>query len=266
MPGVPNTTSAMKKLLLIPLLLTFCPAAHGREPDDGTEDESKDGKVKYALILPEEKAPELVKPNEACPFGGLVDEKSKETASGEEAKVSDMLRSLPVVGKSSRNCVLLGDIILRRGQLVPEIIPNQTVKLKVDDISPERIVLVWVEKKPTGLNPRTLTILTDVSPQVKQRLPGNLSSSGPGNSAPPVMSVKSRNTPPGDDPSKPAPRAQAVTEETPASSPPTATPAPSVGSGLLNLFFGNQVKEPAKSGAAKAVEEDEQKENHVAKP
>lgn len=269
MPGVPNKTSAMKKLLLITLLLTFCPSVRSRAADDAAEDEAKDGKVKYALILPEEKAPELVKPNEPCPFGGLVDEKSKETSSGEEAKVSDMLRSLPVVGKSSRNCVLLGDIILRRGQLVPEIIPNQTVKLKVEDISPERIVLVWVEKKPTGLAPRTLSILTDVSPQVKQRLPGNLSSSGSSGSSPPVMSTRAKTPLLADEPtSKPSPRAQAVPEGTPpaSSSPPAATPAPSMGSGLLNLFFGNQVKEPAKSGTAKAVEEDDQKENHVPKP
>ncbi|MBX7210803.1 MAG: hypothetical protein K1X78_21020 [Verrucomicrobiaceae bacterium] len=247
----------MKKLLLIISLLPLCAPLPGRAVEEEGDDETKDGKPKYALILPEEKAPELVKANEPCPYGGLVDEKAKETASGEEAKVSDMLRSLPVVGKSSRNCVLLGDIILRRGQIVPDIIPNQTVKLRVEDITPDHVQLTWVEKKPTGLTPRTLTIATDVSPEVKQRLPGNLgaASKGGGASAP-VTSFRPRGGP--EDGAKAAPRAQAVAEETPPSAASEPAKPASAGSGLLNLFFGNQVKEPAKSGPQKAAA-DEQK-------
>lgn len=261
----------MKKLFLITSLLALCSVQLSRAQDEPADEEAKEGKVHYALILPEEKTPELVKPNEASPFGGLVDDKSKETASGEEAKVGNMLRSLPVVGKSSRNCVLLGDIILRKGEVVPPILPNQTVQLYVRDITPDQIELVWIEKKPTGLNPRTLMITTDVTPQVMQQLPGNRhGDTTKGGSSTPVMGVinRSKSLLSGD-PGKPAPRAQPVLDETPSSGPTATTPGgqtASGGSALLNLFFGNQVKEPVNPGAPKPVEEEEEKPDHVAKP
>lgn len=257
----------MKKLLLVTSLISL--TAHSRcwaEEETGDESE-KDGKVHYALILPDEKAPELVKPNEPSPFGGLVDDKNKETASGEETKVGDMLRSLPVVGKSSRNTVLLGDIILRRGELVPAIIPNQTVQLMVKDISPEKIELVWVEKKPTGLNPRVLTIMTDVSPQVLQRLPG----AGKGSSgSSPVMAVM-KGKAPAAAPSAPK-TPQSAPEENKATPNADSPPEPrtaGVGSSLLNLFFGksqSQVSEPAKTGDVKPEKDEDDKPDHVAKP
>ena len=262
----------MKKLFLITPLLALCLLQQSRAQDDATDEESKEGKVHYALILPEEKAPELVKPNEPSPFGGLVDDKSKETASGEESKVGNMLRALPVVGKSSRNCVLLGDIILRKGEVVPPVLPNQTVQLFVRDITPDEIELVWVEKKPTGLNPRTLTIATDVSPQVMQRLPGNRGGdAAKGGSNTPVMGIITKaQTLLGGGPSKPAPRAQMVQDEAPAGTEPAASSGgqtASGGNGLLNLFFGNQVKEPVNPDAPKPVEEEEdEKPDHVAKP
>lgn len=258
----------MKKLLLMTSLIAVAAQAPCRANEENGEEPEKEGKVHYALILPEEKNPELVKPNEQSPFGGLIDDKSKETVSGEEAKVGDLLRSLPVVGKSSRNIVLLGDIILRRGELVPAIIPNQTVQLAVKDISPEKIELVWIEKKPTGLNPRTLTILTDVSPQVMQRLPGG----GKGGSATgPVMAVISKNKPAS--PARPTGSAQAAPETAPAPSPgdtpPETRPSEGSGSSLLRMFFGNnqgQVMEPAKKGDVKPEKEEDDKPEHVAKP
>ncbi len=255
----------MKARFLLTSLVFLCLAAGSRAQDEPAEEDAKDGKVQYALILPEEKTPELVKPNEASPFGGLIDEKAKDTASGEETKVGDLLRSLPVVGKSSRNCVLLGDIILRRGQLVPPVIANQTVQLKVNDITPDHIELVWVEKKPTGLNPRVLTIVTDVSPQVKQRLPGSMAGAA---GAAPVMTIMPKA--PSIASTQPAQRAQAVQDEAPSTgAASSATPADqpaSAGSALLNLFFGNQVKEPAKPGAPKPEGAEDAKPHDEAKP
>lgn len=68
---------------------------------------------------------------------------------------------------------------------------------------------------------------------------------------------------------KAAPRAKTVEDEAPSSAPAAATPGSqpaTAGSALLNLFFGNQVKEPVKPGAVKTVEEEEEKPDHVAKP
>lgn len=262
----------MKKLFLLTTFLALSLVPRSQAQDESLEEEDrKDGKVQYALIMPDEKTPELVKATESSPFGGLVDDKAKDTASGEETKVGDMLRTLPVVGKSSRNTVLLGDIILRRGQLVPPIVPNQTVQLRVNDITPDHIELVWIEKKSTGLPPRTLTIMTDVSPQVKQRLPGNFASGTPGSPDAPVMTVlPSAQSLTAGEPGKPAQKAQPVPDEAPQSTPPAssapASQTATTGSALLNLFFGSQVKDSAKPGAPKSAEPEAAKPNDEAKP
>lgn len=260
----------MKTPFIISSLIVLASATACLAEEEG--EARRDEKVHYALILPEEKAPELVKPNEMCPFGGVLDDKSKETVSGEEAKVGDMLRSLPVRGKSSRNIVLLGDIILRRGQLVPAIIPNQTVQLLVREITPEKVELMWVEKKPTGLNPRLLTIDTDVTPQVSQRLPGNLSGKGGPAEAAPMMTTKPRGEVAAEGKSPAAPPATVAEPSAPAEKNTEQAPPPaaknSMGSQLLNMFFGkgqSQVKDETKPGAPKP-EKDDEKPDHEAKP
>lgn len=242
--------------------------------EDVTEGENKEGKVNYALILPEEKTFETVKGSENNPFGGLVSDKAKDVSSAEDAKVTEILRSLPVNGKSSRNTVLLGDIILRRGELVPEILPNQTVQLKVQDITQDHVELVFIEHKPTGLPPRTLTLYTDVSPQVKLRLPGGgggiATRHGSGAHAP--MGVIRKTPLIASDTTRSALRAEPVSDEAtnaPASSGATPAPQPaSTGSSLLNLFFGNpgQAKETTTTPSAKPAEDEDQKQDHAQKP
>ena len=163
----------MKKLLLTTLLLLSTSFA-ARAQDDELEEEQTDGKVKYVLIMPDEKAPDLIKASEATPFGGVLDDKDKRNESGEEIRVSEKLRSMKVVGKSSaKKWVMLGDLILKKGDLVPPIISNQSVQLLVRDVTPDYIEMAWVEKKPTGQEPRRLMIQTDVSPRVLHRLPGS---------------------------------------------------------------------------------------------
>lgn len=151
----------MKKLLLTTLLLLSTSFA-ARAQDDELEEEQTDGKVKYVLIMPDEKAPDLIKASEATPFGGVLDDKDKRNESGEEIRVSEKLRSMKVVGKSSaKKWVMLGDLILKKGDLVPPIISNQSVQLLVRDVTPDYIEMAWVEKKPTGQEPRRLMIQTE---------------------------------------------------------------------------------------------------------
>ncbi len=234
----------MKKLLLLTLLV-FSQALriHAQESDLEEEGEPE-GKVKYALILPEEKAPEMVKVTEQCPFGGVLGDEEKQSESGEEIRISEMLRSLPVVGKSSaKKWVMLGDLILRKGDPVPPIIANQSVMLVVHDVTPEYIEMHWVDKKPTGQEARKLVIQTDVTPRVMHRLPGSAAHDTTGGKAgPPVMGVSGGGSPKSESPVSRSSRA-VVVEDAPAPHLPSpkAQEEEPANNSLLKLFFGTPV-------------------------
>ncbi|WP_075089006.1 hypothetical protein [Verrucomicrobium spinosum] len=74
----------------------------------------------------------------------------------EENEIRDRLAKLRVVGVSPGQRglrVMLGDMVLEPGEDVPQVLPEQTLSLRVGAISSRAIELVWVEKKPTGLPP-----------------------------------------------------------------------------------------------------------------
>lgn len=234
----------MNRLLLVWSALTLAVATRGFAQDESaTDEEAKTGKVQYVLILPQEKTPELVKPNEQNPFGGAFEAQDKETANGEELRIAELLRSLPVVGRSRKGWVLMGDIILRQGEKVPPVLPNQSVELQVLNIRQDAVELMWVEKKPTGLLPRTLIIPIDVSPKVSARLPGQ---TGKADGAATMGIIGTLRNLVASKIAEKAPRATPVADEPPGgtSSAPAGPPAESAGNSLLNLFFGNQVKAP----------------------
>jgi hypothetical protein len=234
----------MKKQLLFSLLILSTSLA-ARAQDAELDEEPTDGKVKYTLIMPDEKAPELVKTSEATPFGGVLDETDKQNESGEEIRVSEKLRAMKVVGKSSaKKWVMLGDLILRKGDLVPPIIGNQSVQLLVRDVTPDYIEMVWVEKKPTGQEPRRLMIQTDVSPRVMQRLPGGGSGAEGAEGKEGEMAVIQTPKLKAPGPDVPVSRAVVVSDEAPSSPAIRETPPPSGGPGLNTLvdkFFGTPV-------------------------
>jgi hypothetical protein len=244
----------MKKLLLTTLLLLSTSFA-ARAQDDELEEEQTDGKVKYVLIMPDEKAPDLIKASEASPFGGVLDDKNKQNESGEEIRVSEKLRSMKVVGKSSaKKWVMLGDLILRKGDLVPPIISSQSVQLLVRDVTPDYIEMVWVEKKPTDQEPRRLMIQTDVSPRVLHRLPGGGSGADgtPGNEAEmdivqtPKLKLASHNVP--------VSRAVVVNDQAP-TSPALREIAPAAGGPDLNTLVDKIFGTPVSTNPPPAAQE-----------
>ena len=64
--------------------------------------------------------------------------------------------------------------------MVPNVLPDQQVKLQVKSITPTQIEMVWVEKKPTGLPPKPFVISVDVSPRVRYRMPAGAAGGGSG--------------------------------------------------------------------------------------
>lgn len=153
-----------KTALLLAFMATAACGLRAQSPDPGDLSERGE-KIRYQLILPDEKAPEVVKPSEPNPFSKADNHAIKEDgASGEENRVREILSSLPITGFVDGGIegprVLVGPMKLRRNDLVPKVFPEQSVMLRVNSISHEQIDLVWVEKKGknSGLAPRVFTL------------------------------------------------------------------------------------------------------------
>lgn len=133
--------------------------------------------VKYTLLKPNDKTSEVVREMDRNPFGRSDVEIQAQNQKGtnEENQVRDVLAKLRVVGVSpgpNGLRVMLGDMVLEAGQIVPQVLQEQTISLRVANITYDAINLIWVEAKPTGLPPRTLTIPVDIRPSVRVRLMG----------------------------------------------------------------------------------------------
>lgn len=158
--------------------LAFTPPVPAQEnflPD--TPVEQKEEAIKYTLILPGEKAVETVREGERNPYSKSDSPLSQFDTKGsnEENEIRERLTRLRVVGVSPGVHglrVMLGDMVLEPGVTVPQLLPEQTVSLRVGNITPRAIELVWVEKKPSGLPPRVLTIPVDLRPYVRTVLKG----------------------------------------------------------------------------------------------
>ncbi|HRK14182.1 MAG TPA: hypothetical protein PK490_07815 [Prosthecobacter sp.] len=172
----------MNNWLHFHILLLLLSSAGLRAQESGEEASER---VKYSLIFPEEKTPELVKADENNPFETVAENGLNSEGDTEENQVRDMLLAMPVGGGVSGPNglrVMLGGMRLEPGADVPPVIPDQQVRLRVHNISPSAIELVWVDKRPTGLPPKMLVIPMDGSPSVRYRMPspGRGSSGGIG--------------------------------------------------------------------------------------
>lgn len=169
---------------ILPLLLALAAAPlHAQQGGaanflpDKPGAESRTVLIKYALLKPEDKTSEVVKPSERNPFGKSEEELRTVNGKGtnEENLIREHLQQLRVVGVSPGAKglrVMLGDMILEPGQEVPPVLPDQTLALRVGNITPQMIELVWVEKKGSSLPPRMLTIPVDLRPSVRYVLHG----------------------------------------------------------------------------------------------
>jgi hypothetical protein len=238
-------TFTLLTLLSLPL--------HAQDFEAETEESEAPERVKYALVLPSEKTPELLKADENNPFEVSGSDGLKEVDT-EENRVRDILLSMPAVGGGSGPegmRVMLGSMRLEVGQEVPSVLPDQQVMLKVKAITAHSIEMVWVEKKPTGLPPKTFVIDVDVSPRVRYRMPTSGANGGSmgvmtrdGSSAlsrPPV-------TPPAEAPPETRLAIKAVSAEEPVkdSAPPKNKPASPQSNlpeaSVLRMLFGNHAQ------------------------
>lgn len=233
-------------LLLAPGFAALAPALRAQE----AAGEETDKRVQYQLVLPDEKTPENVKPDEHNPFESESEAQNR-LAPGdtEENRVRDKLLKLPVVGTKrmtdGRMRVLLGNLILEPGATVPPVLPEQLVELKVKNITAQYIELAWQEKRATGLPPKLMVIPINIEPKVRYQMLGQTAEKGQAAKGPDaIMNLSLRDNtlpikqspPPAQAQQNEPPPAGIVTEDAPAATPPavpaevasdkTATPAP----------------------------------------
>ena len=136
-------------------------------------------------LTPKQKKAITVGLDELNPFAIVVDEvvtqETYEDISAQEQKIRGVFSSLGVSGVTKSGTgykVLIGDMILREGQTVPSVIPDQTEQLEVLSITEEEMVIAWIEdrdsrkksrsKSDTG---RQLSIAISRGATVTPRLP-----------------------------------------------------------------------------------------------
>ncbi|MDB6007159.1 MAG: hypothetical protein JWR15_4146 [Prosthecobacter sp.] len=164
------------RLLLLPGLI-FSLMAASSHAQEAAPEEDEEKRVQYQYVRPEEKTPENVKPEEHNPFESESETLNRQAPGDtEENRVRDKLLKLPVVGTKrmtdGRMRVLLGDIILETGCLVPPVLPEQLVELRVKNITSQYVELAWQEKRLTGLPPKLMIIPINIAPQVRYQMLG----------------------------------------------------------------------------------------------
>ena len=240
----------LRLIAALVLAMSFAPLASFAQEAPPVEGEEKEGRVQYQLVLPDEKTPERVKPEENNPFESALEANARNAPEDtEENRVRDVLAKLPVVGASLRPDgkmkVMLGDLMLEPGINVPPVFQDQQVQLNVRNITPQFIELAWQEKEATGLPPKVMLIPINISPEVKYKLFGGQGATGkiargggmllkngqPSSSQPLTKAaIPDRQAPPATPPAQP---------ELPATPAPSST-APGIES-AVRMLFGNPV-------------------------
>lgn len=129
-------------------------------------------------MRPEDKRSLTLKVNERNPYARRS---AKEEAAidgpenEEELQLRDMLSTLTVTGRSrgpNGLRVLLGDIILERGKVLPQLIVDQSERLQVIEVNDDTVILGWLDVETGELTGKTTQVAYDLSPSISYALHG----------------------------------------------------------------------------------------------
>ncbi len=129
-------------------------------------------------MRPDEKRPLLLKDNERNPYAKRSPEEVKasgEDNNSEELRIRQRLGTLRVTGRSQGPNglrVLLGDIILEEGRLLPQLLPDQSENLRVVEINEDTVVLGWLDIETNELTGKTMQVAYDLTPSIGYALQG----------------------------------------------------------------------------------------------
>lgn len=146
-------------------------------------------------MRPGDKRPLLLKDNERNPYAKRSLEETQsapEESNSEELRIRQRLGELRVTGRSQGPNglrVLLGDIILEEGRVLPQLLPNQSESLRVVEISEDTVVLGWLDLETHELTGKTMQVAYDLTPSVGYALHGQPRDELADGAAPPRMGV-----------------------------------------------------------------------------
>lgn len=129
-------------------------------------------------MRPEEKRPLVLKESERNPYAKRNPQQEgerEETTNGEELKIRERLGELSVTGRSEGPNglrVLLGDIILEEGRVLPQLIEDQSESLRVVELNEDTVVLGWLDLESGELTGKTMQVSYDLAPKVSYALHG----------------------------------------------------------------------------------------------
>lgn len=129
-------------------------------------------------MTPDQKRPLLLKEGERNPYARRAPEQENLTDDGENAEemqIRQRLSSLSVSGKSQGSKglrILLGDIILEQGRILPQLLVEQTQNLKVIEVSEDAVLLGWMDIETGELTGKTIPVTYDLSPSIAYALHG----------------------------------------------------------------------------------------------
>lgn len=131
-------------------------------------------------VLPEMKVPTLISESERNPFANRTDKTAVAVydKESEESQIRRIFAKLQVNGVSQApngfQRVLLGDMILEKGQKVPQLISAQSETLIVSDITNDQVEVSWVDEASSRLDGRKLLIPISLDPSVEFVLKGQI--------------------------------------------------------------------------------------------
>jgi len=129
-------------------------------------------------LRPDEKRPLALRDGERNPYAKRGPENETapdENGNAEELRIRERLTQLRVTGRSNgRNGlrVLLGDIILEEGVLLPPLLEDQSENLRVIELNDDTVVLGWLDIETNELTGKTMQVAYDLSPSVVYALHG----------------------------------------------------------------------------------------------
>lgn len=136
-----------------------------------------------SALEPEKRTPTEVTEEDRNPFGLLaVPQEEEETiqvqVETEEMKIRRVLGNMRISGVSGSEgaySVLLGSMVLTKGEMMPRLFYNQAEQLRVADVTGNKVVLAFIEGKThQDLPPRTIELSFDMAPRVRSLMPGEV--------------------------------------------------------------------------------------------
>ncbi|MDF1659281.1 MAG: hypothetical protein P1U58_16815 [Verrucomicrobiales bacterium] len=129
-------------------------------------------------MTPDQKRPLILKSEERNPYARRSPDKQELNDQGdnaEELEIRERLSSLSVSGRSQGNNglrVLLGDIIIEQGRILPKLLQDQSEDLKVMEVSDDSVILGWLDIETGELTGKTMQMAYDLTPSISYALHG----------------------------------------------------------------------------------------------